>query len=97
VNPYLALAAMAAGALHGLDNDLTLEEALPGNAYVDSDARRVPSTLSDALRAWEGSQLARRAFGDQMVDHYTNNARVEIAAYDAAVTDWELFRGFERL
>ena len=36
------------------------------------------------------------AFGDEVVDHYLNNARVELAAYDAAVTDWERVRGFER-
>jgi glutamine synthetase len=97
VNPYLALAAMAAGALHGLDDELSLEDAMPGNAYADDDAPRVPSTLAGALVAWEGSALARSAFGSEMVDHYTNNARVELAAYDAAVTDWELQRGFERL
>ena len=97
VNPYLALAAMAAGALHGLDQELSLEAAMPGNAYADADAARVPSTLAGALRAFAGSDLARRAFGEEMVEHYVNNARVELAAYDAAVTDWELTRGFERL
>jgi glutamine synthetase len=97
VNPYLALAAMAAGALHGLDNELSLEDAMPGNAYADDDAPRVPSTLAGALAAWEDSAVARSAFGAEMVDHYTNNARVELAAFDAAVTDWELQRGFERL
>jgi glutamine synthetase len=97
VNPYLALAAMAAGALHGLDQELPLEAAMPGDAYADADAGRVPSTLAGALRAFQGSDFARRAFGEEMVEHYVNNARVELAAYDAAVTDWELYRGFERL
>ncbi len=57
----------------------------------------MPSTSRDALAAWEKSQLARQAFGDDVVDHYANGARVELAAFDAAVTDWELRRGFERL
>ena len=39
----------------------------------------------------------REAFGDDVVDHYANAARVELAAFDAAVTDWERRRGFERL
>jgi glutamine synthetase len=39
----------------------------------------------------------RHAFGDDVVSHYANAAAVELAAYDAAVTDWELVRGFERL
>jgi glutamine synthetase len=97
VNPYLALAGMAAGALYGIENELPLEEAYAGNAYTDTDAPRVPGTLREAARLWEDSALARAAFGDEVVDHYANNARVELAAFDAAVTDWELFRGFERL
>ena len=56
----------------------------------------MPSTLRDALDAWEHSQLARKAFGNDVVEHYANGARVELAAFDAAVTDWELYRGFER-
>jgi glutamine synthetase len=57
----------------------------------------VPHTLREALELWEGSELARTAFGEDVVAHYANNARVELAAFDAAVTDWELFRGFERM
>jgi glutamine synthetase len=97
VNPYLALAAMVAGAIRGLDEDLPLEDEYTGNAYGDRSAPHVPHTLRDALELWEASTLAREAFGDDVVGHYTNNARVELAAFDAAVTDWELFRGFERL
>ena len=57
----------------------------------------MPHTLRDALELWQGSQLARAAFGTEVVDHYANYARVELAAFDAAVTDWELRRCFERL
>jgi glutamine synthetase len=57
----------------------------------------VPRTLRDARAAFAGSALARSAFGDEVVAHYLNAADVELAAYDAAVTDWERFRGFERL
>jgi glutamine synthetase len=96
VNPHLALAAMVAGGLHGIDQGLTLEDPLPGNAYA-SDKEHVPSTLREARDAWHGSVLARELFGDEVVDHYTNMADVELAAYGAAVTDWELKRGFERL
>ncbi|HEY1488434.1 MAG TPA: glutamine synthetase family protein [Micromonosporaceae bacterium] len=97
VNPYLAVAAMAAAAVHGISNELELEPACTGNAYGDADAPRMPSTLREALGAWEASAAARSAFGDDVVGHYANHARVELAAFDAAVTDWELFRGFERL
>ena len=96
VNPYLAVAAMLAAGLDGIERELPLEEAFVGNAY-DSDKPRVPATLREAAALWTDSALARSAFGDDVVDHYANNARVEIAAYDATVTDWERRRGFERL
>ena len=67
-----------------------------GNAYADPGPR-VPATLRDALAAWEGSELAKATFGTDVVEHYANYARVELAAFDAAVTDWELRRSFERL
>jgi glutamine synthetase len=96
VNPYLAVAAMIAGGLHGIEQELPLEAPVTGNAYADTSLR-VPATLRDALELWENSGLARNAFGDEVVEHYANYAKVELAAYDAAVTDWELRRGFERL
>lgn len=96
VNPYLAIAAMIAGGLDGIERELPLEAAFEGNAYADPGPR-VPATLREALAAWEGSELARTAFGKDVVEHYANHARVELAAFDAAVTDWELRRGFERM
>ncbi|MGA9100431.1 glutamine synthetase family protein [Aeromicrobium sp.] len=96
VNPYLALAAMLAGGLYGIDQGLELEEPLTGNAYT-SDKEHVPSTLHEARDAWRDSSIARELFGDEVVDHYTNMADVELASFDAAVTDWELRRGFERM
>jgi glutamine synthetase len=96
VNPYLAVAAMIAAGLHGIDNELPLEPAVEGNAYLDTSAK-VPHTLRDALELWQKSDLAREAFGAEVVEHYANYARVELEAYDAAVTDWELQRCFERL
>nr|WP_317985209.1 hypothetical protein [Micromonospora craniellae] len=97
VNPYLAIAALVVGAVHGIEGELELGEECTGNAYDDGAAERVPGTLRDALTLWESSAVARAAFGDDVVAHYTNMARVELAAFDAAVTDWELARGFERL
>ncbi|HEU5417508.1 MAG TPA: glutamine synthetase family protein [Streptosporangiaceae bacterium] len=96
VNPYLAVAAMIAAGLHGIDSELPLEPACAGNAYAD-DSVRVPHTLRDALQLWEASDVAAAAFGDAVIAHYANYARVELTAFDAAVTDWELRRCFERL
>jgi glutamine synthetase len=96
VNPYLAVAAMIAAGLNGIEHELPLEPEFAGNAYAD-DSVRVPHTLRDALELWENSELAAAAFGTEVVEHYANYARVELAAFDAAVTDWELRRAFERL
>jgi glutamine synthetase len=70
--------------------------AFAGNAYT-ADFDHVPTTLHEAARLLDGSTIARDAFGDAVVDHYVNAARVEVAAFDAAVTDWERVRGFERM
>jgi glutamine synthetase len=96
VNPYLALAAMIAAGLHGIDNELELEPAYEGNAY-ESDKPRVPDTMYAARDLFAESAIAREAFGQEVVDHYLNRAAIELTAYEAAVTDWEKFRGFERL
>ncbi|MFE2751830.1 glutamine synthetase, partial [Actinosynnema sp. NPDC059335] len=96
VNPYLAVAALIAAGLHGLDNELPLEEEFVGNAY-GSDKPTVPATLRDAASLLAKSELAREAFGQDVVEHYLNAARVELAAFDSSVTDWERIRGFERL
>jgi glutamine synthetase len=96
VNPYLALSAMIAAGLHGIDNELPLEPAFEGNAY-ESDKPHVPNTLYAARDLFAESQLARDAFGQEVMDHYLNRARIELEASEATVTDWERFRGFERL
>ncbi|AWN26318.1 glutamine synthetase family protein [Streptomyces sp. NEAU-S7GS2] len=96
VNPYLAVAGMVAAGLYGIEHELELPEATTGNAYT-GDAAHVPTTLREAAELWEKSPIARAAFGDEVVDHYRHMARVEQDAYDAAVTDWERFRSFERM
>ncbi len=96
VNPYLAVAALVAAGLAGIDESLDLPAPVTGNAY-QSDAPRVPVTLRDAIDLFEGSRIAHEAFGDEVVAHYAHAARVEVVTFDAAVTDWERYRGFERL
>ena len=76
---------------------MALEPALEGNAYAATDRPQLPTTLRSARDLFSGSTLAREAFGDAVVDHYAHAAEVELAAFEAAVTDWERSRGFERL
>jgi glutamine synthetase len=96
VNPYLAISAMIAAGLHGIDNELPLEDEIVGSAYF-SDKPRVPTNLREARELFAGSEAARTAFGEEVVEHYLNMARVEIEAFESAVTDWERYRTFERL
>jgi glutamine synthetase len=96
VNPYLATAALIAAGLHGLEHELPLEAEFVGNAYA-SDRPRVPASLSEAADLLADSKVAVAAFGPTVVDHYLNAARVEMDQFAAVVTDWERFRGFERL
>ncbi len=100
VNQYLAVAALIAGGLYGIERGLELSEPCAGNAYEAygaSEIERLPATLAEAAAVFGASALAREAFGDDVVAHYLNNARVELEAFNAAVTDWERMRGFERL
>ncbi|MGW2932709.1 glutamine synthetase family protein [Streptomyces sp. NPDC001156] len=96
VNPHLAVAGMVAAGLYGIEQKLELPEPCPGNAYTAA-YEHVPTTLREAAELWENSPVAKAAFGDEVVAHYHNMARVELAAFDAAVTDWELRRSFERM
>jgi glutamine synthetase len=97
LNPYMALSAIIAAGLYGVSEALELEDPYIGNAYLATDKPRLPTTLRDARDLFATSDVARAAFGDEVVDHYVNAADIELAAFESAVTDWERFRGFERL
>ncbi len=96
VNPHLAVAAMIAAGLHGLDSELKLEPATKGSAYEGSHPH-VPHSMRAARDLFDGSEVARRSFGGEVVDHYVHRADIELAAFESSVTDWERIRGFERL
>jgi glutamine synthetase len=96
-NPYLAYAAMIAAGLAGVEERLDCGEEYQGNAYTDQSLLALPRSLRDAAELLAGSAVARRAFGDHVVDFYVHTARLEADAYDAAVTDWERGRYFERM
>ncbi len=87
---------MVAAGLDGIERRLPLEEVFVGNAYAD-DSERVPSSMGEALEAWESSEWIRETFGEEVQDHYSNMARIELADYGRTVTDWERYRSFERL
>src|SRR4029078_5422580 len=86
--PPLALAAMIAAGLHGMDSELELEPRLEGNAYT-SRKPRVPGTLREAHDLFAKSKVGNEAFGEDFGKHYLNPAPGEVKAFGAVVTDWE--------
>jgi glutamine synthetase len=96
-NPYLAFAATIAAGLYGIHHKLKPPPLYAGNAYEDASLPQVPKSLREAIAEIEGSKLAREAFGDKVIEHYLQMARLEQQAFDRTVTDWELLRNFERI
>ena len=96
-NPYLAFAAMIIAGLAGVEEKLDCGEPYRGNAYIDQSLIALPSTLNEAASLLAASALARRSIGDDVLDFYVQTARHEVRAFDAAVTDWERLRYFERI
>jgi glutamine synthetase len=96
LNPYLAMAALIAAGIDGIERKLELEPAFTGDAYGARDVREIPRTLRSAAVALNGSAMLRHAFGDDVVEHYVRAAEWEQEEYDRKITDWEVARGFER-
>ncbi|MCS7049653.1 MAG: glutamine synthetase family protein [Verrucomicrobiae bacterium] len=96
-NPYLAFAATIVAGMAGVEEELDCGPVYEGNAYVDTKLPALPSSLRDAADRLERSKLARKTFGDAVVDFYVRTARCEVQAFDNAVTDWERRRYFEQI
>ena len=96
-NPYLAFAAMLAAGLDGVERKLEPPPAIEGNLYQARELPRVPRTLGEAITAAESSMLLRKAFGDDVLEHYLHFARTEKQRFDEAVTSWERARYLERV
>ncbi|MCM2471952.1 glutamine synthetase [Rhizobium sp. CG5] len=96
LNPYLAMAALLAAGIDGIEKAMELEPAFTGDAYGAAEAREIPRTLRSATEALSGSAMLRAAFGDAVIDHYVRAAEWEQEEYDRKITDWEVARGFER-
>ena len=96
LNPHLAFAALLAAGQAGIEEKLELDPPFSGDAYNDKSVPEVARTLRDAIAALDASEMLRKAFGSDVVDHYVHTAKWEQFEYDRRITDWELFRGFER-
>jgi glutamine synthetase len=96
MNAYLAYAAMVGAGLWGIEHEVEPPAEYRGNGYAATNCERMPRALYEAIDALEGSRAAREIFGDLVVDHYLNAARVEQETYDAVVHPWDRQRYLER-
>jgi glutamine synthetase len=96
LNPYLAIAALIAAGIRGIEDKLVLPPPFKGDAYVTQKLPEIPKTLRDATAWLKGSDMLKNAFGEDVVAHYVHTAEWEQFEYDRRITDWELKRGFER-
>jgi glutamine synthetase len=98
-NPYLTAAATLGSGLLGIENKLSLDNPVEGNAYDIQDqlpdALQLPGNLADATRLLAVSDAGRTIFGDQFVDHYVSSRDWEVREYQRHVNDWQLKRYFE--
>jgi len=96
LNPYLAMAALIAAGIKGIEEERPLQPAFVGDAYNDAGLPEISKTLREATDWLRGSEMLKAAFGEAVIAHYVHTAEWEQLEYDRRVTDWELKRGFER-
>jgi glutamine synthetase len=96
LNPYMAMAALLAAGLDGIERKLPLEPELTGDMYQAENVRTLPATLQEAAGRMHKSTMLRAAFGDDVIDHYHHAAQWEVAEHNRVVTDFELARLMER-
>lgn len=97
VNPYLAYAAALASGLTGIEQRIEPPDVFEGDVYAATELPRVASTLHQAVAGLRASTVAPASLGPEVVEHYAHFFEVEVAQHDAAVTDWERSRYFERI
>ena len=96
VNPYLAMAAVIAAGLHGVEKGLKLTAApITGTNQGADHIPRAPRSLIETTRIFQRSDIARDWLGDTFVDHFAATREWEHRQWQDAVTDWELKRYFE--
>jgi glutamine synthetase len=96
-NPYIVYAAAIAAGLDGIENRIEPPPIFEGDVYESNELPTVPMNLVEAIGEFERSDLARRAFGDEVFEHYLHFVRTEQRKFDEVVTCWERSRFFERV
>jgi glutamine synthetase len=96
VNPYLAMAAVIAAGLDGVEKGLKLTTPpITGTNVGAENIARAPRTLIETTRIFQQSAIARDWLGDGFVDHFAATRDWEWRQWLDGVTDWEMKRYFE--
>lgn len=96
VNPYLAMAAVIAAGLDGVEKGLKLSTPpITGTNKGGEHVARAPRTLIETTRIFEKSPITRDWLGDGFVDHFAATRDWEWRQWLDGVTDWEMKRYFE--
>ena len=96
INPYIAVAALLAAGLHGIEKKLKLTAPpITGTNKGAENIPRAPRSLKETTEIFRRSAAARDWFGDVFVDHFAATREWEWRQWQDAVTDWELKRYFE--
>ena len=96
MNAYLTYAAAIGAGLYGIRHELLLDPEFKGNGYLATGVQRMPRALYEGIWELERSEAAVEIFGQDIVDHYLNAARVEQETYDSIVHPWDRERYLER-
>lgn len=93
-NLYLAAAAVLAGALHGINEQLDAGPAVQGNGYEPSLAASIwpdlPDSWFQAIARADQREFLRQAFGDPFMDVWLAVKRQEHRRWEAEVTQTDL-------
>ncbi|WP_241505935.1 glutamine synthetase family protein [Parahaliea mediterranea] len=87
-HPHLVLAAILAGMLHGIENQLEAPDPLEGNAY-EQVPPSLPRHWPEAIEAFSNSDFIREYFGAEFQRVYTLIKQQEMDEFDRQVTPLE--------
>jgi glutamine synthetase len=88
-NPYLAVAAVLAGAYLGIRDKVSPPPPLEGYGYDPAKADRLPADLPAALSALEADTELVELLGPEFVAAFVTYKRDELDRMSRYVTDWE--------
>jgi glutamine synthetase len=90
-NPYLVLAWVLAGMLHGLERKLEPPAVLTGNAYLQ-EGDPLPTHWAAAIERFAASEFARATLGAKFTHLFAAVKRAEMEEFKSHVTPLEIAR-----